>query len=42
MSKKKKRKRIIQNGIDWYERNCTPPKQFEILEKLTNNLEILF
>jgi hypothetical protein len=42
ISDKKQVKKIIKEGIDWYDKNCIPDKQFKILESLTDNLEILF
>jgi len=32
---------IIHEGLNWYENNCLPSKQFEMIENMTNNLEIL-
>lgn len=34
-------KDIIQEGIAWYEQNCTPDNQFSIIESISKNLEIL-
>lgn len=40
-SNKKLVKKIIKQGINWYDENCLPKKQFKILESLTEKLEIL-
>lgn len=32
---------LTNNGREWYYNNCLPDKQFNILEQLTRNLEIL-
>lgn len=34
-------KDIVQEGVLWYEQNCTPDKQFSIIESMSYNLEIL-
>lgn len=33
---------IINNGFNWYNNNCIPEKQFDIVENLTDHLNILF
>lgn len=39
---KKKVNKIINEGISWYEKNCLPEKQFEIIDSFTKNLSIFF
>jgi hypothetical protein len=34
-------KDIIEEGILWYDQNCTPESQFTIIESISHNLEIL-
>ena len=34
-------KDIIEEGILWYDQNCTPDKQFAIIDSISHNLEIL-
>lgn len=41
ISNHKKNKEIIQNGINWFDENCIPEKQFELVNSFTNNLQIL-
>jgi hypothetical protein len=38
---KRKVNKIIKEGINWYEQNCLPQKQFELINKFTDNLNIL-
>jgi hypothetical protein len=38
---KRKTNKIIKEGINWYEQNCLPEKQFQLIDKFTNNLDIL-
>lgn len=34
-------KNILQEGLTWYEKNCTPDNQFSIIESISHKLEIL-
>jgi hypothetical protein len=38
---KKEFNRIRKEGINWYEKNCLPDKQFELMNYFTENLNIL-
>lgn len=42
ISNQKKTKKIINEGISWYQRNCLPKNQFNLVDTFTKNLSIFF